>query len=154
MGRSAVGAALVVFAVSWFVPVVEGQEFLEAMRKADNPGASAEGIPGWQACRAAWDLLTEKDKADGRTTRFLLGITCFTNGAMVLAAVAMALRRGKSPLLGLLLLGCAALNLGWLYHDLDDFRESLKVGYYLWTGSFALAGVGFLLSDHGGARPR
>jgi hypothetical protein len=73
------------------------------------------------------------------------GITCFTNLAMVLALVAVAYGR-PLRVWGMVLLFCAILNAGWVYWLLADaeFVSDLQVGYYLWTTSFAIAGVGML----------
>ena len=129
MGRNLVTLAIVLFAVSWFVPVVKDQRFW------------GEGIPGWEACRVAWEMLRSPRFWLIGGPRILLGLTCLTNGAMVLAALLKS--RGRNPALGAALLGCAALNLGWLYHN-TGLRADLRAGYYLWTGSFAVAGFGFL----------
>lgn len=112
------------------------------------------GPPGWQAARFSWDLLIDKHKSSGEGAsagkgdglkRTLLGATCLTSVVMLFAVLALFVSlRGVPRLLGLLLLGCAALNLGWIYHNDSDFREGLRAGYYLWTGSFVLVGLAAL----------
>jgi|GEM_PF-5755014 len=109
------------------------------------------GPPGWQACRFAFDMLIDKEGMGfkgSKTERILLGATSLTNIVMLLAVLTLFLRMNGIPKgLGVLLLLCAALNLGWLYHSDADVRDQLAVGYYLWTGSFLLVGLASLMAS-------
>jgi hypothetical protein len=106
------------------------------------------GPPGWQAMRFAWDLLRGEDGGSDKgssTKRVLLGLTSVTNVAMLLTALVLFLSlRGVPRLLGVLLLACAVLNFGWVYLTDAAFRDGLRLGYWMWAGSFALAGIGAL----------
>ena len=171
---------VLVFAISWFVPVVKGQDLLNAGRdaftglgeglndggfKVKSTGSKPDGVaggpswlPGWQACRFAWDLLTEKNdmKDDGKDAwkATFLGATCLTNVLMLLAILVLLGPRGGNTLLGLLLLVAAVMNAGWLYLTDGEFRSALSTGYYLWAGSFALVGFAFLRGrDRGALHP-
>lgn len=111
------------------------------------------GPPGWQAFRFAWDLLRGTDDLTFKgsdTKRVLLGLTSVTNAAMLLTALVLLLSlRGVPRMLGVLLLACAALDLGWVYLTDAELREGLRVGYWMWVGSFALAGIGALRGGGG-----
>lgn len=149
MGRNLAWLGVILFAVSWFVPVVKGQDAADAFRElgasASGERGSHAGPPGWQAFRFAWDLLTEgSEKGQDSWKARVCGATCLTNVAMVLALFGLLSLRSRAALLGMLLLGCAALNLSWIYLSEGEFREMLAVGYYLWTGSFVLVGLGLL----------
>jgi hypothetical protein len=107
----------------------------------------AEGPPGWQAFRVAWDLLLDGDtwSKAGRDLRpLLLGLTSLTNLAMIAAVIALLSRSGRARGLGVVLAVCAALDAGWLYLTDAGFRDGLRAGYYLWLGSFTVAAFGFL----------
>jgi len=149
MGRNLAWLGVVLFAVSWFVPVVAGQDTARALEDLgealSGERSSPGGPPGWQACRFAWDLLTDTsgEGPDGLDVK-VCGATCLTNVAMVAAVLALLASRGRRPLLGLLLLACVALNLSWIYLGEGEMRSSLAAGYYLWTASFGLVGLGLL----------
>jgi hypothetical protein len=184
MGRNLGWIAVVVFAVSWFLPVHQMQELgsvMGSMGEAfgkigqgmaesmggevkkttpdlggafdDAPG-NYSGPPGWKAFRFAFDMLTDAHKGetkDGFKSK-LLGATSLTNGVMLLAILMLLLSpRGLSGFVGVLLLLCAGLNLSWIYLNLgeDGFIDGLRLGYYLWAGSFVLAAIaGFQPRTH------
>lgn len=120
----------------------------------EAPGvARYGGPPGWQAFRFAWDLLRGTPDSTFRgsqTKRVLLGLTSVTNAAMLVTALVLFLSlRGVPRLLGVVLLACAALDLGWVYLTDAELREGLRLGYWMWVGSFALAGLGALRGGGG-----
>lgn len=171
MGRNLAWLGMVLFAVSWFLPVHEG---LEGARAGQELARGLQGLagalggkeatgreapayggpPGWQACRMAYDLLRDevpharealRGGDDGRTKRLVLGTSSLANVVMVLAALALVLSvRGLPALLGLLLLACCGLALSWTYLTDAEFRAGLQLGYWAWAGSFAVVGLGML----------
>jgi hypothetical protein len=148
MGRNLAWIGVVIFAISWFVPVVKGQDMASGLAElgsaASEGKSSFGGPPGWQACRMAWTFLTDGDSpkgGDAWRTR-VCGATCLTNVAMLLGIFILLSRRTGAAGMGVVLLACAALNLSWLVLGDGDFRSILTVGYYLWVGSFVLVGLG------------
>lgn len=171
MGRNLAWLGVVLFAVSWFLPVHEGLEGARAGRelaagvqdlarvlgepadaRRELPGYG--GPPGWQACRMAYDLLREeapharealREGGEGRTKRIVLGASSLANVAMLLAVLVLLLSvRSLPAVLGLLLLACSGLALSWTYLTDAAFREGLRLGYWAWAGSFAVVGLGML----------
>lgn len=147
-----VGAVL--FVVAWFVPVARGQAILGPIGNwfggLDTGGGLPPGVrgpdwlPGLQACDLAWQLLTgDADGGDAWKQR-LAGSTCLTNVVMLAGLVALAARR-RTALVGVLLLGCAALNACWLWLDGAPPADTYGPGYWLWLASFALVGLGAAL---------
>lgn len=144
-------AGIVVWLVAWLVPVFEGQQLLgSAVDWARDLGASAsspgpEWLPGWGACRFAWDLLVGDPPSDDEAWKArVLGATCLSNLVMLVAFAVFA--TGRSRLwIGLALLACAGLDASWLYLTERQVFESLRPGYYLWLASFVLVGLGALL---------
>ena len=150
----------VLFVVSWFVPVVPQQGRLDELRDFVREHGSAavpadaglfhgpDWLPGWAACRCAWDMLVAEVPRGGSNAwkQRVVGATCLTNLAMLGAIVAvLARRRRPTPAtLGAVLLGCAALDASWLYLDSFQNVDSFAAGYWLWLASFALAGAGLL----------
>ncbi len=176
MRRNLAWLGVVLFAVSWFVDahkmqgmasgfggIAEGlSELTEGVAKEMGGTPSAQsgpapafldygGPPGWQACRLAFDMLINKEGMEfkgSETERILLGSTSLTNVVMLLAVLLLFLRMNGIPKpLGVLLLLCFALNLGWIYHSDAESRDQLAMGYYLWTGSFLLVGLASLMAS-------
>ena len=105
-----------------------------------------QGPLGWRAFRFAWTLLTTGESWSdiGKDARpAILGLTSLTNAVMLVAAFLLLAGRGGRGL-GFLLLACAALDGAWFYLGGREIRSGLAFGYWLWLGSFALAGFGFL----------
>jgi hypothetical protein len=147
MRRTLALIGVVLFAVSWFVPVYKGQDTLgsigDAIGKLGEKDVGS-GPPGWQACRMAWEILTDGSQDDWKAK--VCGATCLTN-LMMLAAVTFVARAKSSAVMGMALLACAGLDLSWVYLTDADFRGMLSTGYWLWTGSFAVVGFGLLRSQ-------
>jgi hypothetical protein len=148
MARNLMWIGVLLFAVSWFLPVVSAQ--------GDAPfGAQGlklyDGPHGWQAFRFAWDLLQDEagvQPGASNTKRLVLGATSLTNGVMLLSVLSLFFSLRAVPrFLGWLLLVCAALNLSWIYLAEGDFVSSLRVGYYLWVGSFVVTGFAALRNE-------
>jgi hypothetical protein len=161
-GGASVGSHLlllgsVLFLVSWFVPVVRGQElfggladFAKQLGATPDTLAKSGGAPdwlhGWPACTFAWNLMLG-EVAPGMVEwkQRLAGSTCLTNGLMVLAILG-ALVRARSGLLGFLLIGCAWVNASWIYLNDTNPLEWAAAGYWLWLASFVLVGAGSMLA--------
>jgi hypothetical protein len=145
------------FVISWFVPVVRGQElfggfseFTQQLGAKPEAGLAGVGspdwLPGWWACQVAWHLLVDSDLGGGEEWRQrLAGSSCLTNGIMVLVVLA-ALLKLRRRWHGVLLLGCAAVNASWIYLSDRNPVDAWAAGYWLWLASFVLAGLG-LMSD-------
>lgn len=168
--RAIAWIGILVFIAAWFCPVVKGQDFLkarseeqESVKGAANAAANALGartyklpegpnwLPGWEACRFAWDVLTEGDIAVAGETgdswkARVKGSTCLTNVLMILGLLLLLGQRSGNPLMGLLMLAAAGLNASWIYlgEDPSKVMEDLKIGYWLWAGSFVLVGLGLM----------
>jgi hypothetical protein len=153
-------AGLAVFAVSWFVPVVRHQGALDlfggltrslgATADVDGMPAGPDWLPGWSAFRFAWDLLVGEPTGDDAWKNLLCGATCLTNFVMLGAAMAVLVPHRALRPLGPLLLGCAAVDASWVWVGGGDVLDQLGAGYWLWLGSFVLAGVGLLLARRRG----
>src|ERR1041384_7501602 len=128
---------VVLFLVSWLVPGFQGQQLfgsMGGMAKALGVGheptvaplSGPDWLPGWAACHFAWSALTDQhSQSHDDWKRIVVGATCLTNITMVLTLVAMAC--GSRPrVLGLLLLGCAALDASWLYLGGADMIRTLR----------------------------
>jgi len=151
-GTKLITAGVVLYLVAWLVPVFEGQqllgsasEWLRARGTAANAASGPDWLPGWGACRFAWDLLVGDPPSQDEVWKSrVLGATCLSN-LMMLAAFVVFFARKHRALVGVLLLGCAALDASWLYLCEQELIESLRPGYYLWLLSFVLTGLGALL---------
>jgi hypothetical protein len=183
MGRGLAWIGVLIFAVAWFVPVVRHQDapvakpspaanaFDDLFVHEESPiGEAADGsrlggagpgprwLPGWQACRVAWRLLTGAEDLNGGGKdgwkRTVLGATCLTNVLMLLAVLALLGEGGRRGFLGRLLLVAAVLDAGWLCLLDGNVASHLRAGYYLWAGSFALVGLGLVQGrDRGAVHP-
>lgn len=156
-GSKLLVAGVVVWLVAWLVPVFEGQQLLgTAVQWSRQLGGATtphgpDWLPGWGACRFAWDLLVGDPPSDDEAWKArVLGSTCLSNLVMLAAFAVFATGR-RRLWIGLLLLGCAGLDASWLYLTERQFFESLQPGYYLWLLSFLLVGLGALL-DPGKAK--
>jgi hypothetical protein len=134
MRRTLAWVGLVLWVVAWFVPVIKGQDTVDTIKSAFT--GKDDGPPGWAAFRTAWDLLRKGDEFK----ETVLGLTSLTNVAFVVAAV-WIVRNRPNAVIGNLLLISAALNLSWVYLNLND-ADDLRAGYWLWAVSFAVAGFG------------
>jgi hypothetical protein len=146
----------VLFLVSWFVPVYAGQQLLGGFgaftkQIGSNPNALAAGasgpdwLPGWGACRVAFELLVDGDTTGDQSWRQrLVGSSCLTNLVM-LAGLGLLLMRQQALWVGVAMLGCVGINASWLYLSEQDPMQFYRAGYYLWLLSFALVGIGALL---------
>lgn len=165
MGRSLAWLGIVLFAVAWFLPVHEDLKGVDRSVKAlesalenvfqgeeGRPRADTtySGPPGWKAFRFAWDLLTKPDEMPPLKNKTLLGLTSLTNFAMVVAILALLLGGRSLRGLGIALLGCAFLNLGWQLWS-DGAEKGLQIGYWLWVASFAVVGLSFVTRDSAAA---
>jgi len=155
-GSKLLTAGIVVYLVAWLVPVFQGQQLLGAGAEwARSLGATTESssqalaapdwLPGWGACRFAWDLLVgDAPSQDEAWKARVLGGTCLTNLVMLLAFAVFATGRQRMLIGALLLLG-AGHAASWLYLTERQVFEALRPGYYLWLSSFVLVGLGALM---------
>lgn len=160
-GSHAVLAGVVLYLVAWFVPVFQGQDIfgsadglVRALATSSSSGSNSplggpDWLPGWQASRIAWNLLIDDRLQGSESWRTkVVGSTCLTNVAMVFA-ILMLLARHRSPGMGAILVACAGLNASWIYLADKDPFTAYRAGYYIWTLSFALVGVGMLAAPGG-----
>lgn len=153
-GSKLLTAGVVLYVVAWLVPVFQGQQLLGAGTEwarwlgssaSSHAASGPDWLPGWGACRFAWDLLVgDPPSQDEAWKSRVLGSTCLTN-LLMLAAFAMFVAKKHRAIPGVLLLGCGGLNASWLYLCEQELIESLRPGYYLWLLSFVLVGLGALL---------
>jgi hypothetical protein len=155
---------LLVFAVSWFLPVHEGLDAVSDLERGmgNLVGAKVEGglpggPPGWKAFRLNWDELwkgeTWSDAGD-EPRKLVWNLTSVTNLLMLAAAFVVFAGGRAARGMGWALIAALALNASWLYLKSDllpaemggggSVREGLRVGYYAWLASFGLVGAGLL----------
>lgn len=110
----------VAFATSWFLPV---HEFSRTI---------SEGVvPGWEV---AVDVLS----GEGGALGVLSGLTNFLMLLTIPVAV-FASRKGKRVLALACFVACLLNATWWIRHSHD---AGFMAGYYLWTVSFLVVGVG------------
>jgi hypothetical protein len=121
----------------WIGLALFGTSFLLPALWPDKPPhemfSIRESLPGWAACAFGWVCLADGHDVVG----VLVGATCLTNLAMLVAVVA-ARFRGPNRFAARLLWGCAAYDLAWLF--VVPVRQ-LGPGYCAWIASFAVAGA-------------
>lgn len=120
------------FALSWFLPVMEG-------------------FPGWQAFRVSLSPIWPFEGYEVRPWSFaLLTVSsALTNVVFIALMVDLATRRRLSTRAVVWILAIAtALDLYWLVFTGED-RTDLRIGYYLWLCSFFLLIVGACSSPRG-----
>ena len=118
---------LAMFAASFFLPALWPDKPPHEMFSVREP------LPGWLACVFGWVCLTDPAAGVG----ILVGATCLTNLAMLVAVVA-ARFRGRNRFAVCLLWTCAAYDLAWLF-VVPVWQ--LGPAYYVWIASFVVAGT-------------
>lgn len=163
-GQKLLVAGIVLWLVSWLVPVFEGQQlFGSSVDWARSLGASTSSataaldgpdwLPGWSACRIAWDLMVgDPPQTDDVWKIRVIGATCLDNLVMLFAFAVFATGRRRMLVGALLLLGSGHAG-SWLYLTERQVFEGLRAGYYLWLLSFVLVGLGALLQPPQGGKP-
>ncbi|MGH7653169.1 MAG: hypothetical protein ACREN6_00770 [Gemmatimonadaceae bacterium] len=117
--------ACALFAVAWFVPVIDGGTSL-----------AKGGLPGWEALKAALSPLWDPAARDSWTA--ILAVPSGVSNLWFVAAVAARTGRLRlsSPVVRRGAIVAALINAQWL----SSFRE-LRAGYYLWLVSFVLLAI-------------
>ena len=133
--RSLRYAALLVFVVAWFLPVIRLGDTLP------------DGLPGWQAFRVAFSPVwsVEDVRVDNWYMGVLTVLSALTNLVMLGAAImrsAVPERRRES--LKWIALAAFVVNSQWFVLNLGngDWRD-LRIGYYLWWVSFLLLAASY-----------
>ena len=146
--------SLVTYTLSWFTKVHSAQK-----------GPYLSWLYGWEAFRVAlspiWPgkgVITSWSNGNGGVTGydslgdmipFFLSIpSALTNGWMIFLLATLTLKKikGREQFFQKGFIFCFCLNLFWFFSPLnsyfwDDLKGNLLLGYYLWTASFALAGL-------------
>jgi hypothetical protein len=143
---------LTLWVLSWFVPVVAAQDVLNLIGSQLAADAGPEWLPGWVACRFAFGLLERL--CDGRqeatVEALLCGFSCLGNVLMLLAAAKLAHGKPRRGL-GVVVLLCAGLAASWFVFA-DEQQNVFRSGYYIWTLSFLLVGLGLMREPKDGMR--
>ena len=130
--RTWIAIAWTVYVVAWFLPVVEGgSKFLE-------------GVPGWEALMISLAPLWDRTLWENPSMAALFALSGLTNLVMMGSWVAV-MSRWRAGLRAVAVAGLASLlvNSHWFFrHDRD---LHLKIGYYLWWGSFLPLAIGAFL---------
>jgi len=121
--------AVLVFAVAWFVPV--------------HKDGSPSRVPGWEAFTGALDI-QGKDTPLFDASGLMQRLSACTNFLMLLAVALVVLRPGQQPPSWLPVSFDVAtfLNLWWLK---GGHVGDLRIGYWMWLGSFALMAIALYL---------
>jgi hypothetical protein len=130
-GRSLVLIATVMYVVAWMLPV-----------ESNLPTLRQGVLPGWAAFRLS---LWPYDTGSGPWYTLAHYVASSLSNFVFLGAL-VATRAGRKRASGALLvilLACAALNTHWFVINGD--RQDLRIGYYLWAGSFFLLSAGLAL---------
>lgn len=129
-------AALALFAISWFLPV---EAALGTLSDGVLPGAQAFLVAVWPPMSyklAEIDLLTIRE--------VLMAASALSNLLMVYTlALVLAWPRIHFPVprrLSLQLWAAFVLNVQWIWPRGGEFLD-LRIGYWIWCASFALAAV-------------
>jgi hypothetical protein len=123
-------AGLILYGTAWFVQVIKDGATL------------ADGIlPGWQALRVALSPIWpyEGIGIDGWLRRILSVASGFTNAIVLCMPVwlQLARRHRKAFAVGPLCVA-AGVDAHWMFPEPQD----LRLGYYMWLGSFIVLAVG------------
>jgi hypothetical protein len=131
--------AVAVYAVAWFVPVI------------DTSGSILHGtLPGWQAASSAAGASYEGHESNLVLT-VLLRSTAWLNFAFVIAAAAGFFAGASARLLrqaAVAVFIAAALNVQWLIPvgttSAADLYSALRIGFYMWFASYPLLALSLL----------
>ena len=127
-GMTALATAGIIYLLSWLTPVAEGGTTL-----------AQGGVPGWEAFRGALAPIWPYRGLAGDSwfSNLLSVMSGLSNLWFVMSLAVLAVwprRLNRAILWGLALL--AVVNALWLV--LSDNRADLRIGYYLWLGSFVV----------------
>ena len=129
--RGPVWIAVVLYLVSWFLPVIKDGERL------------GNGLPGWEALTVVMSPLWDPESIRHNPWSSLLSVVSgFTNVFMLVALFRQLRHRDPSPRSWPWLAWIAvAINASWIVMDFGD--RALRIGYYLWFLSFVFLAVSY-----------
>jgi hypothetical protein len=127
--RAALWGTVLVYAVSWFLPVIK-----------DGDTLATGMLPGWQALRMSLTPIWPGEEFSGNALQDTLCVLSgLTNLVFLAGFVHLVRSQAAAPRWSWVLFGAAALNTFWLI-DMSE-PEDMRAGYWLWLGSFALLGL-------------
>ena len=134
--RAIVIVGTVLYVLAWFVPV--------------HNSLPSSVLPGWEAFTTAlWPYGSSDPWYAGLHFVASAVSNFFLVGALVLVFVA---RRSPPRFLRAIIVASAVLNTHWFV--LSESRSDLRIGYYLWAGSFFLIATGLFMEARGGGSSR
>jgi hypothetical protein len=134
--------AILAYLIAWPLPSL--------IVAIDSPlGLSTEVVRGWQATRWALSpLWPGGDRVDaGLPLRLLILASGLTNLLFVVVAGMAWRSHGVPRALGWAVWGAVLVDLQWLVYARADVQE-LRIGYYLWVGSFVLLAIALGRRQH------
>ena len=136
-----VSAGLALYAVAWFVQVIK-----------DGATLADGTLPGWQAFRVALSPIWPYEGlvTEGWFRRILSVASGFTNAIVLCLPLWLhfARRHRKDLAVGPLCFA-AAIDAHWMFPQAQD----LRLGYYMWIGSFIVLAVGVARSAEASSPP-
>jgi hypothetical protein len=134
--RALIGTAWLMHTAAWLSPVIKGGITLP------------KGVPGWEAFRVGLAPIWPYQGVDYDAWYHALlpVLSSLSNLVMVSSPlVAWSHKLSRRRLWGVAALGAALIDSHWYF--LNDLRADLRVGYFLWCGSFLLLAGGLLLRN-------
>jgi len=118
--------AMLVYLVAWFMPVIKGGSTLFDGK-----------LPGFEALMIALGPITELGGDSGLVRPILSVLSGASNAVFLTALVLLARRPPRAVVAVARSLGVAAVvNTYWQFEV--GFNNELRIGYYMWFGSFAM----------------
>ncbi len=141
MRRALVALSGAVWALAWFVQVVQGGATL------------SDGVlPGWEALRVSFSPIWPGDFGGSRIEAWLCVGSGLTNLVFVVAFARWIRREApRTTIWSWILFASAAIDTFWFFER--GALPDLYVGYWLWLGSFVLLGLAAFPRGRAGAPP-
>lgn len=141
-------AAIALFVAAWCLPVIALRPLIA---RPANAGATIEY--GWHALSVAFSPVLAPTRPGSTAEALLQGLAVasgLTNVLFLAVAVALLRRTGAAGRrTEAAVAAAAAINLIWL----ASFTSDLRIGYYLWVGSFVILGLAVHRERHMAQRP-